>query len=506
MAEANKYVIEMHDIVKTFPGVRALNHVNFSLKEGEIRSIVGKNGAGKSTLMNILTGIYQPDQGDIFIKGQLIKPMTTEKARQLGIAYVHQHSQLIPALSIAENIFLGDLLTEKTGLVNWKKVRTEAEAQLSELGLTIDVQRKVEDLSIAEKQLLEIAKALFANAHTIVLDEATAPLPKEDVQMLFDFVKRMSAQGVAFIYISHYLVEVFELCKAVTVLRDGKNIGDYYVSDLDQPELIHLISGEKVEKFHREHHKLNGEKVLEFRNVTKSGHYKNINFALNKGEIVGITGLEGSGKAKLVRGLFGLESSAEFGEIMVDGSIFNAKDPEKAINEGVAYLPRDRHGLGIIGARPVSENITLSILKRLANKLGFLNLSNERKHVEDYVDKLGIVTPSTDQLVQFLSGGNQQKVVFAKLASTEPKVLLLNEPTQGVDVQAKVEIMKIVDQLSRQGVGVIIVSEEILELVDVCDRIIVIYNGEIMKEFNTKDRSTTPEKVLMAIEGETKNK
>ena len=506
MAKTDKYVIEMHNIGKTFPGVRALNHVDFKLKEGEIRSIVGKNGAGKSTLMNILSGIYQPDHGDILVKGQLIKPMTTEKARKLGISYVHQQSQLVPALSIAENIFLGDLLTEKTGFVNWKKVRTEAETQLGELDLTIDVQRKVEDLSIAEKQLIEIAKALFANAHTIILDEATAPLPKEDVQMLFDFVKRMSAQGVAFIYISHYLVEVFELCKAVTVLRDGKKVGDHSVSDLDQPELIHLISGEKVERFHRKHHKLNGEKVLEFRNLSKSGHYKNINFALNKGEIIGLTGLEGSGKAKLIRGLFGLESFSKSGEVVVDGSAFTTKDPEKAINEGIAYLPRDRHGLGIIGARPVSENITLSILKRLVNKLGFLILSNERKHVENYVDKLGIITPSIDQHVQFLSGGNQQKVVFAKLASTEPKVLLLDEPTQGVDVQAKEEIMKIVDQLSHQGIGVIIVSEEIRELVDVCDRIIVFFDGEIVKEFNTKDRSTTAEKVLMAIEGETKKK
>jgi len=502
MANSEHYVIKMKDIVKTFPGVRALNHVDFELRKGEIRSVVGKNGAGKSTLMNVLTGIYQPDNGEIFVNGKMIKPMTTEKARKLGIAYVHQHSQLVPALSIAENIFIGDLPKNDLGIVNWNKVHDEAILQLKELGLNIDVSRKVENLSVAEKQILEIAKALFANAHTIILDEATAPLPKEDVKMLFGFVKRMSEQGVAFIYISHYLVEVFDICNTVTILRDGEKVGDFNTCDLDQQELIHLISGEKVERFFREKVELSTETVLEFRNITKPGAYEFINFSLKKGEIVGLTGLEGSGKAKLIRGLFGLEPFAESGEVYLENELFYIKDSEKAINQGIAYLPRDRHGLGIIGARPVSENITLSILRKLVNHIGFLILKKEKIHVEDFVDKLGIKTPSSSQLVQFLSGGNQQKVVFAKLASTEPKVLLLNEPTQGVDVQAKVEIIKIVDQLSRQGVGVIIVSEEIRELLDICDRIVVMFKGKISREFDTKNKNTTAETVLMAIEGE----
>jgi ribose transport system ATP-binding protein len=255
----NEYVVQMRDIVITFPGVRALDFVNFDLRPGEIRSLVGKNGAGKSTLMNILTGIYQPDQGEIYVKGARIQPMTTERAKQLGIAFVHQHSQLIPALTIAENIFLGSLLTNSAGFVDWKKLYSEAETYLKQLGLEIDVQQKVEDLTVAEKQIIEIAKALFANAHTIILDEATAPLPKSEVEMLFDFVRLQSKQGVAFIYISHYIEEVFELCETVTVMRDSRVVGDYLVKNLDQPELIRLISGTKVERFHRERKPLNRE-------------------------------------------------------------------------------------------------------------------------------------------------------------------------------------------------------------------------------------------------------
>jgi len=349
--------------------------------------------------------------------------------------------------------------------------------------------------------MLEIAKALFANSYVIVLDEATAPLPKNEVNMLFSFVRRLSEQGVAFIYISHYIEEVFELCANVTVMRDGKVIGDYCVSDLDQPELIRLISGVKVERFHREHRTIIDEKVLEFGGLTKPGVYQDINFFVRRGEIVGLTGLEGCGKAELAHSLFGLETIGD-GQVLLEGKPYFAQTPEDALKQGVAYLPRDRHKLGIIGARPVSENITISILQRLVNKIGLLRMGKEKKHVQEYIQKLGVKTPSPKQLVQFLSGGNQQKVVFAKLASTEPKILLLDEPTQGVDVQAKVEIMKIVDQLSRQGVSAVLISEEIREMIDICDRILVMYRGSVIAEFKTEDPNTTPERILLAVEGD----
>jgi ABC-type sugar transport system ATPase subunit len=491
----------MQDIVKTFPGVRALDHVNFELKRGELRSLVGKNGAGKSTLMNVLTGIYQPDQGKIFINGELIHPMTTERSRQLGIAYVHQQSQLIPALSIAENIFLGSPLTRSGGFVDWKRLISEATKQLHTLGLEIDAERKIEDLTVAEKQIIEIAKALFANAHTIILDEATAPLPKEEVNMLFDFVRRQSEQGVAFVYISHYLEEVFELCQVVTVMRDGQIIGENQVCDLDQSELIRLISGTQVEQFHRESHNTQRKPVLEIKGLTRPGFYRDIHLTVCEGEVVGLTGLEGCGKGNLARGVYSLEPRGN-GEVLLAGQPFSPTGPESALNAGVAYLPRDRHGMGLIGMRPVGENVTLSILRRLCNRFGLLDPGKERRHISYFIKKLGIMTPSVNQPVEFLSGGNQQKVVFAKLASTEPKVLFLDEPTQGVDVQAKVEIMRIIDQLAGQGVAVIYISEEIRELLDVCDRILVMYNGEISSEFKPGDPNYNAHQILGAVEGE----
>lgn len=494
------YVVELRDIAKTFPGVRALDHVDFRLAPGEIHSLVGKNGAGKSTLMNILTGTYQADEGEIRVGGEHIDTMTTALAKKVGIAYVHQHSQLIPGLSVAENLFCGSLPTGRAGFVDWSKLYREARAQLTRVGLEIDPRRKAEGLSVAEQQMIEIAKAMFAQAVVIILDEATAPLPKNEVDMLFSFVRRQRDQGVAFIYISHYLEEVFELCDAVTVLRDGQLVGNYQVSELDMRGLIRLISGAHVERFKRERLELDGRTVLEIKGLSRAGAYQDVNLAFKAGEIVGLTGLEGCGKAMLARGLFGLEPLGE-GEVLLEGESFRAEMPDQALNGGVAYLPRDRHRLGIVGIRSVLENITLPILDRLVNVLGVLRLRAERAHAERFVDLLGIITPGLQQPVQFLSGGNQQKVVFAKLAGTEPKLLLLDEPTQGVDVQAKIEIMRIVDEMSRQGVAVALISEEIREMIDICDRIVVMREGRIAAEFQVGASDTTAENILHVVEG-----
>jgi ABC-type sugar transport system ATPase subunit len=496
----NTYVVEMRDIVKTFPGVRALDHVEFRLRAGEIHSLVGKNGAGKSTLMNILTGIYQPDHGQIWVGGERVDNMTTGLAKRAGIAYVHQHSQLIPALSVAENIFCGSLPIGGAGFVDWRGTYREAGERLARVGLEIDPKRRVEGLSVAEQQMIEIANAMFAEARVIILDEATAPLPKNEVEMLFSFVRRQRDRGVAFIYISHYLEEVFELCDTVTVLRDGQLVGDYQVSALDMPELIRLISGARLERFKRERLELDGNPVLEIKELTRPDAYHNVSLTLKAGEIVGLTGLEGCGKAMLARGLFGLEPLGE-GQVLLGGESYAAEMPDQALDRGVAYLPRDRHRLGIVGIRSVGENITLPILGKLVNAIGLLKMRLERAHTERFVDALGIITPGLQQPVQFLSGGNQQKVVFAKLAGTEPKVLLLDEPTQGVDVQAKIEIMRIVDEMSRQGVAVAFISEEIRELLDVCDRILVMYDGQITSEFKVGDADATVENILHAVEG-----
>lgn len=496
----NSFIVEMKGIVKIFPGVRALSSVDLSLRPGEIRGLVGKNGAGKSTLINILNGIYPRDAGEIFFEGKPVAQMTSTAASHLGITCVHQHSQLIAPLSIAENIFCGKIPVNRFGIVDWGRLNKDAGERLQRLGLKIDVTRKVEGLSVAERQILEIAKALFSEAKVIVLDEATAPLPKNEVEMLFSFVRRQRESGVAFIYISHYLEEVFQLCDTVTVLRDGEKVGDYTVKDLDQQDLIRLISGKEVERFKHKARDLGEKAVLEVKGVSRLRAYENLNFTLRGGEVIGLTGLEGCGKDFFARGLFGLEPLGE-GAVTVEGKPFEAKSPRQALDQGVAYLPRDRHGLGIIGLRPVSENITLPILRTIINPAGLLKLREENDLVVKMVDELKIKASSTSQPVEFLSGGNQQKTVFAKLVSSKPKILLLDEPTQGVDVQAKVEIMRIVDQLAQEGAAIVVISEEIRELLDMCDRILVMYKGKIVREFKTNDKNTTVEAILNAVEG-----
>jgi ABC-type sugar transport system ATPase subunit len=494
----------MLDVVKTFPGVRAVDHVSFHVKTGEIHGLVGKNGAGKSTLMNILGGIYKPDRGHIRIGGQDVAAMTTVHAKELGIAFVHQTSQLIPPLSIAENIFCGKLPRGRGGFVDWRSLNRRAAARLSQMGLDVDVQQKVEGLTICERQMIEVAKALFADARVIILDEPTAPLPKDDIEMLFSFVRRQREQGASFIYISHYLEEVFELCDAVTVLRNGRLVGSCDIGEIDQPELVRLISGEKIQQFHRAAAQTDTEPVLEIKGLTRPGAYEDLNLTLNKGEIVGLTGLEGCGKAKLARGLFGLEPLGE-GTVLLDGEPYRVDLPAAAVKRGLAYLPRDRHGLGIVGIRSVRENLTLPILDRLTGILGLVRAKEEEDLAQNLIDRLGIVTLGLNQSVRFLSGGNQQKVVFGKLAGIEPEVLLLDEPTQGVDVQAKVEIMNIMDDLAQQGVALAFISEEIMELLDVCDRILVMYEGKIVAQFFPGEPGTTPETVLLAVEGGLRN-
>jgi len=495
-------IVEMREITKVFPGVRALDQVNFSIYPGEIRGLVGKNGAGKSTLMHILTGIYPPNSGEIRVNGKTIPGLNSTIAKQLGIRIVHQHSQLIPPLSMAENIFCGSLPKNRFGIVDWQRLYREAQELIERLGLQIDVRRTIEGASVAERQMIEIVKAMFANARVVILDEATAPLPKSEVDLLFGFVRKLRDQGVSFVYISHYLEELFQLCDTVTILRDGKLAGEHSVSGLTQNDLIRYISGAQVDSFKRTVREVkNNQPVLQIEDLHRQDCYTINKLAIYEGEIVGLTGLDGCGKDSLARGLFGMEPLGT-GTVQVNGKpIPPASEPKIAFAQGIAYLPRDRHTHGIVGIRPVRENVTLPILSKLGNRLGFLALDKEQNHVAGMIRKLNIKTPSQDQPVQFLSGGNQQKVVFAKLVGVQPKILLLDEPTQGVDVQAKVEIMKIIDGLSREGVCVVIISEEIRELLDICDRILVMYKGRIHQEFRVGEPETTIANILAATEG-----
>ena len=493
-------VVEMTNIIKTFPGVKALDDVSFDVRQGEIDALVGKNGAGKSTLMSILTGLYPPDSGTIRVRDQVIEHMNTSRSQDAGISIVAQHARFVPGLSVAENLFMGQMPTTRGGFVDWRLLRKDARERLERVGLDIDVKKRMEQMTVAERQLIEIARALFADASVVILDEPTAPLPKHEVAMLFDFVRRQREAGASFIYISHYLEEVFEIADRVTVLRNGAEVDTVDVSKLTQADLIHMISGEDVQRFVRPRRESVGEPVLQIRGLTRKRAYEDVELTLHSGEVVGLTGLEGSGPGELARGLYALEELGE-GEVTLGGKPFHPSHPSHALEDGLAYLPRDRHGLGIVAIRSVSNNITMSVIGRLTRRLGLIDGRQEKGLVDNFIDKLGIKTPNPKTFVENLSGGNQQKVVVAKLAATEPKVLLLDEPTQGVDVQAKVEILRIVDQLTEDGVAVAIVSDELLELIDTCDRIIVFYRGQIAREFIKGTDEMTPATILAAIEG-----
>jgi len=500
-AEAKKILLEMKAIHKAFPGVQALSDVDFTVWEGEIHGLVGKNGAGKSTLMAILMGLQGVDSGTITIDGTRFSEMTPSEALAAGVAYVPQRINMMSALTVAENILAGDLPVNRMGFVNWREVYREAEERLDKLGLKLDVRQKVEGLGVAEQAMLAIAKALFSNAKLIILDEPTAALPRPEIDRLFGFVRSLKDRGVAFIYISHHLEEVFEICDRVTVLRNGYLVETREVKELDTAGLIRLMVGEDVKEFERERAPLAQEEpVMVVKGLTRRGHYEGIDFTVCRGEVVALSGLEGSGASALGKGLYGLERRGQ-GQVLVNGEVLTARSPEEALKQGVAYLPQDRYLYGLVGARPVRENITYPILGRLVRALGLIQAERERAIVERYIRELGIITPSPEQAVNLLSGGNQQKVVFAKLAATQPAVLVLHEPTQGIDVHAKLDIYRIVSELSAQGVAILIVSSEVRELLGVCDRILVMYNGTITREFRVGEPEANPAEILLAIEG-----
>lgn len=497
--------LEMKGVNKSFPGVQALIDVDLEVEVGEIHGLVGKNGAGKSTLMRILMGLHDQDTGTIQIGDRIYDSINSEQALEAGVAYVPQKVALMDSLTVAENILAGDMPKGALGLVSWRRVYDEAASRLKKLNLDINVEAHVEGLSVAEQTMLAIAKALFGDAKLIILDEPTASLARAEINRLFGFIRSLKDKGVAFIYISHHLEEVFEICDQVTVLRDGFIVGTYDVSQLDMAKLTLLITGEEVEQYIRDNATGEGT-VLEIKGLTRRGHYEDVSLKVSKGEVIGISGLQGCGAESLAKGLFGLERWG-VGEVFVNGEPYKVKSPKDAFNQGVAYLPQDRYRFGLVSIRPVRENVTYTVLDKLAIRLsGIVNMPRERKLVGEYINELEIVTPSQDQMTRLLSGGNQQKVVFAKLAATKPSALVLHEPTQGIDVRAKTDIYRIIDDLSSTGIAVVIISSEVRELIGVCDRIFVMYEGRLTHEFKKGEPGTTPEKILSAIEGGNNNR
>ncbi len=473
-------------IDKSYPGVHALNQVDFDLQEGEVHILLGENGAGKSTLMKIFSGSLPKDEGKIFIHGQEVDLTSPQHARDLGIGMVYQELSLIPSLSVAENIFLGRLPKRALGVIDWPRLFSEAHNLLDDLGVNIDPRRQVSALGMAERQLTEIAKVLSMKVQILLLDEPTSALSDEERERLFDIIRRLQARGVGIIYVSHRLSEVPQIGQRVTVLRDGKKIGGLPVQEADEATLIHMMVGRELEELLPKEEVQSGREILRVQDLTVRGKLNSLNLSLHEGEIVGISGLMGAGRTEFARALFGIDK-IDSGHIFVNGTEVTISSPWEAIELGLGYLTESRRD-GLVAPLSVSANITLASLNRLC-RLGFLGHRQERNVSEKYVAELNIHTPSLSQKIELLSGGNQQKVALAKWLCSQSKIVIFDEPTRGIDVGAKVEVFRLMNQLAKEGVGIIMISSELPEVLAMADRILVMCQGAFTAEFKRGEAS-----------------
>ncbi len=497
-----EFALEMLHITKRFPGVLALDDVSFSCRPGEIHALVGENGAGKSTLMKILAGVYHPDEGEIHFKGKPVHLDSPGEAHRQGIGIIYQEFNLLPWLSVAENILLGDLPKNRLGLVDWSRAHEMARRALDRLGVSLDLRDRVIDLSVAQQQLVEIAKvlSLHTDLQVIIMDEPSAVLAGHELEQLFDVIRTLKEQGITVIYISHRLDEVFEIAERVTILRDGRVVGTDEVVNLDKPRLINMMVGRALDETFPAAKGKTGDIFLEVKNLssTKLG-LKDIHFNLRRGEILGLAGLVGAGRSELAVALFGV-APVDTGEVWFDGQRIPLGNPRKTILLGIALVPEDRKQQGLILSQSLRNNISLVILDRLRDFL-FINDKKEYEVVRKQVEDLNIKTPSLEQEVGYLSGGNQQKVVLGKWLCSRPKLIIMDEPTRGIDVGAKAEIYQLMRRLADQGTGIIMISSELPEVIGMSDRILVMCRGHIAGELTRAE--ATEERILTLAVGET---
>lgn len=479
-------ILQMKDIVKEFPGVKALDGVNLELYEGKVMGILGENGAGKSTLMKILSGVYKKDSGEIYYKGVLEEIRGPKDAQLKGISIIHQELNLIKDLSIGENVFLGREPMSSLGKIDWKKLHKDTNDLLRKLNLNNDSKELVKNLSIGKQQMIEIAKALSLDAKIIIMDEPTAALTETESESLFNVIEELKNDGKSIVYISHRLKEIFKICDYVTALRDGKYVGTEDTKNLTEDKIIEMMVGRKLTEQYPSIEVPKGEVVLEVKNLSNE-YINDVSFKLHKGEILGISGLMGSGRTELAKTIYGYYK-LNAGEIYVEGKKINNKSSKDALKNKIAYVSEDRKGDGLVISLSVKENMSLSSLDRLSNLLK-IKKEEELQEVNEYVKKMNIKTPGIKQIVKNLSGGNQQKVSIGKSLMTNPEVLILDEPTRGIDVGAKKEIYDIINQLKEMGKGIIIISSEMPEILGMSDRILVLSNGRITGEFNKGEAS-----------------
>ncbi len=477
-------IVRMVSISKSFTGTDAVRNVDIEFLPGEVHGLVGENGAGKSTLMRVLAGTYPDYRGEIFFKGRPTKIHTPRLARELGIAMVHQELSLVPELSVAENMFLGrEARSRIPGFINRRQVEKEAGAILAEIEADISPTQRVNQLSIAKQQLVEIAKGISIHSQVLILDEPTSSLTEPEIQDLFRVIRTTKEKGVAVVYISHKLAEVFAIADRITVLRDGVRLSSRPVGQWDEADLVREMVGRTLSDFFpRSHKDLQDNPVLEVSNLTQLPHFADVSFTVHRGEIVGIYGLVGAGRTRLAKALFGL-SQADAGQIRIRGRTVEIRSPFDAIANGIALVPEDRRIIGLIHLLDVRKNLTLPHLKALSKSL-FINNREEQKLVRENIAQLKIRTSSTRLPVSALSGGNQQKVVLGKWLNTNPAVLILDEPTRGIDVGAKAEIRNRIDALAAEGLGILLISSELPEIIGMSDRLLGMRDKRIAGEFS----------------------
>lgn len=493
---SNNVLVEIKDVSKHFPGVKALDHVSLSIRRGEVHALSGENGAGKSTLIKILTGVYTYDEGSIVFDGSPVAFKSTNESQKAGIGSVYQELNMIPYLSVAENIYIGDYPMGKTG-IDWKELYENAQKQLDSLNIDVDAKKQLNELSTAQQQMVSIVRAVSRDCKLIILDEPTSSLDTKEVKTLFSLVRQLKEKGVAFIFVTHRMEEIYQICDRITVLKDGQFIGTYQAEDLNQYQLVTLMVGREITQQRKQTY-FSPEKdqnyVVEVRNLAKKPKVKDVSFGISRGEIVGLAGLLGSGRTEVAEMLFGSEMP-DAGEILYEGILQKNISPTKAVRAGLAFCTENRRLDGIVPNMSVKNNIVLACMKQIS-RLGFVISRKRLALVNRYIEELRIKTPTPEQRIRNLSGGNQQKALLARWMATNPKLIILDEPTRGIDVGAKQEVERLVQQIASQGIGVLLISSEIPELVRNCDRVIVLREGEQVGELAGAQIS---EKAIMQI-------
>jgi ABC-type sugar transport system ATPase subunit len=493
----SEYVLEAVGICKSFPGVRALDNVTLRVRRGEVHALIGENGAGKSTLIKIITGVYPADAGEVLVEGRPAAIRSVKDSQRLGINCIYQDPEFAADLSISENIFMGGLPRNRLGLVRWKELHAKAGGLFELFGIGLDPRKTLREVSVAHRQMVEIVKTFSRDSRIVIMDEPTTALTSEEIDKLFGLLRKLIAQGLSIVYISHRMDEIFDIADRATILRDGSHIDTLEVAQTDHDHVIEAMVGRPLNNLFPKVSAKIGEPIMQGERLTKKGAFSDISFTVRRGEIVGIAGLVGSGRSELARAIYGI-GTLDSGSLKLEGRPVRLGHPSDAIRHGISQTVEERKTQGLFLNHSVRANLNVSALSSVS-RLGFVSARKERARTASLIEVLSITTPSHEQLVKFLSGGNQQRVVIGKCLATKPKLIIMNEPTKGIDVGAKAEVYGIVGNLVKDGsTGVLLFSTEIMELAAVCDRVIVLFKGEAVAEL-VRERPEWDENIQKTI-------